>query len=135
MVWIQTGQDQESGLKLVYFSGASGFTHRFVQKLDVVGYRIPIHEDFELVEDEFLLILPTYGTPDRPVPPQVIKFLNEKQNRSLLRGVIGAGNTNFNQNYCRAAYKVSEKCRVPVLYKFELSGTPEDVNKVKDLII
>lgn len=75
---------------------------------------------------------PTYGAgPNRgAVPKQVIKFLNIESNRRHLVGVIGAGNTNFGEEYCRAAHKVAAKCNVPVLYRVELLGTPEDVEAV-----
>jgi protein involved in ribonucleotide reduction len=65
------------------------------------------------------------------VPRQVIKFLNNEENRSLLRGVIGAGNTNFGETYCLAADVVAAKCSVPVLYRFELMGTSDDVDRVQ----
>jgi protein involved in ribonucleotide reduction len=63
------------------------------------------------------------------VPKQVIRFLNDPQNRQLIRGVIGAGNTNFGDNYCMAGDIIAAKCRVPHLYRFELMGTPEDVSR------
>jgi len=48
-----------------------------------------------------VLLLPTYGGEkgERSIPPQVVKFLNDVRNRNLLRGVIGAGNTNFGTTY------------------------------------
>src|SRR5699024_11696963 len=50
----------------------------------------------------FTLVVPTYGfgRKDKVVPPQVIRFLNDPQNRKYLTGVVGAGNRNFNQDYC-----------------------------------
>jgi protein involved in ribonucleotide reduction len=45
--------------------------------------------------------------------------------------VIGAGNTNFGDNYCMAGDIIAAKCKVPHLYRFELMGTPEDVNRVQ----
>ena len=58
------------------------------------------------------------------VPKQVIAFLNNEHNRSLLRGVIAAGNTNFGAEFGYAGDVVSRKCGVPYLYRFELMGTP-----------
>lgn len=119
---------------LVYFSSASGNTHRFVTKLDREAMRIPLytHEPTILADEPFVLIVPTYGggTPKTAVPKQVIKFLNVPENRGLLRGVIGAGNTNFGRAYGLAADVIAAKCQVPVLYRFELFGTPEDVQNV-----
>ena len=121
---------------LIYFSSASGYTHRFMKKLDLDCVRIPLtNRDPRLVANEpFVLLLPTYGGEkgERSIPPQVVKFLNDVRNRNLLRGVIGAGNTNFGTTYCLAAIKIAAKCNVPLLYKFELMGTPEDVTRVRE---
>lgn len=125
-------------MKVVYFSGVSENTHRFVKKLNVDSERIPLRrtEPDLNVDFPFLLILPTYGfgEPEKTVPKQVIRFLNNPENRKHIVGVIGAGNTNFNTDYCRAAQVISEKCEVPWLYNFEILGTPEDVEKVQQLI-
>lgn len=81
-----------------------------------------------------VLVLPTYGAGPhtKAVPKQVIQFLNIKQNRDLIRGVIGTGNTNFGEAYGLAADIVSWKLKVPVLYKLEIFGTPEDVDAVRE---
>lgn len=119
---------------VVYYSSGSQYTHRFAEKLKHPSRRLPLltKSDTLLIDEPFVLITPTYGAGVNrgSVPKQVIKFLNVKANRDKLVGVIGAGNTNFGENYCRAAYTVAQKCEVPVLYRFELLGTPEDVEKV-----
>ena len=122
--------------RLIYFSSASGYTHRFAEKLGIDSVRIPLlARDPQLVATEpFVLLLPTYGGEkgERSIPPQVVKFLNDARNRNLLRGVVGAGNTNFGTTYCLAAIKIAAKCNVPLLYKFELMGTQEDVTRVRE---
>ena len=121
---------------LVYFSSASENTHRFVQRLGLPAERIPLHaaDGFLRVEEPYVLIVPTYGGGGAAgaVPRQVIAFLNDVHNRSLIRGVIAAGNTNFGAAYCIAGEIISAKCSVPYLYGFELLGTPEDVISVRD---
>ncbi|PTT60270.1 class Ib ribonucleoside-diphosphate reductase assembly flavoprotein NrdI [Arthrobacter sp. HMWF013] len=120
--------------QLIYFSSTSENTARFVSKLGREQARIPIHsKDAPLLATRpFVLVLPTYGGTggEGSVPKQVIRFLNNPQNRTLIRGVIGAGNTNFGDNYCMAADIIAAKCHVPRLYRFELMGTPEDVARV-----
>jgi protein involved in ribonucleotide reduction len=120
--------------QLIYFSSTSENTARFVSKLGREQARIPIHsKDAPLLATRpFVLVLPTYGGTggEGSVPKQVIRFLNNPQNRKLIRGVIGAGNTNFGDNYCMAADIIAAKCHVPRLYRFELMGTPEDVARV-----
>ena len=120
---------------LVYFSSKSENTHRFVGKLGLPAVRIPIAAQGEKLRMAcpYILLVPSYGggTAVGAVPRQVIHFLNDEHNRSLIRGVIAAGNTNFGAAYCIAGEIVSQKCQVPYLYRFELLGTPEDVAKVK----
>ncbi len=121
---------------LIYFSSVSGNTHRFVEKLGLPAQRIPLRsaEDPLVADEPFVLILPTYGggPHTKAVPKQVIKFLNDERNRKLIRGVIAAGNTNFGDAYGIAGDIVAQKCRVPHLYRFELFGTPEDVENVRN---
>jgi protein involved in ribonucleotide reduction len=82
----------------------------------------------------YILIVPTYGgnKEDKQIPEQVVDFLNLRVNRDLLRGVIGTGNTNFGETYCRAAELISAKVGVPLLYRVELLGTPHDVEQVTE---
>lgn len=119
---------------LIYFSSTSENTRRFVEKLGIDAARIPLYaKDAPLIATEpYVLVVPTYGGTggEGSVPKQVIRFLNNPQNRALIRGVIGAGNTNFADNYCMAGDIIAAKCQVPHLYRFELMGTPEDVQRV-----
>ena len=125
---------------VVYFSSASRNTARFIAgcHLDDEGvdvFRLPLRRgDPELqVRERYVLVLPTYGggTPERAVPPQVKTFLNDPANRKWIRGVVASGNTNFGAYYCLAGYIVARKCHVPLLYTFELTGTPEDRQAVR----
>lgn len=121
---------------LVYFSSTSENTHRFVQRLGIPAHRIPVRpaDGFLRVDEPYVLVVPTYGGGNEggAVPRQVVKFLNDEHNRSLIRGVISAGNTNFGSAYCLAGEIVSTKCQVPDLYHFELLGTTEDVARVRE---
>ena len=122
-----------SGL-IVYWSSASENTHRFVMKLPFENVRIPVSPKDEMpaVRRPFVLVLPTYCDDDGNggVAKQVIRFLNDAENRSNIRGVIAAGNSNFGATFGIAGDIVSNKCQVPYLYRFELLGTEEDVANV-----
>ena len=125
---------------LVYFSSVSQNTARFIEKLELRAERIPLFasEPMLLVDEPFVLVTPTYGggqgrDEERgAVPKQVIRFLNVEQNRTLIRGVIAAGNTNFGDAFCAAGDIISRKCHVPHLYRLELFGTSEDVTRVSE---
>ncbi|MCS5724193.1 class Ib ribonucleoside-diphosphate reductase assembly flavoprotein NrdI [Herbiconiux sp. CPCC 203407] len=121
---------------LVYFSSVSGNTHRFVESLGRPASRIPIYAREEKLKATapYVLVLPTYGGGNGAgaVPKQVIHFLNDEENRSLIRGVIAAGNTNFGEAYCLAGDIVARKTGVPLLYRFEVFGTPDDREAVQN---
>ena len=125
---------------LVYFSSVSQNTARFIEKLGLRAERIPLFasEPMLLVDEPVVLVTPTYGggqgrDEERgAVPKQVIRFLNVEQNRTLIRGVIAAGNTNFGDAFCAAGDIISRKCHVPHLYRLELFGTSEDVTRVSE---
>ena len=121
---------------LVYFSSGSGNTQRFVEKLGLPATRLPIRASAAplTLEAPFVLICPTYsdGEGRGAVPKQVIALLNRPEARSLLRGVIGAGNRNFGAQFALAGSVIARKCRVPLLYKFELAGTQTDIVRIRD---
>lgn len=115
--------------QLAFYSTASGNTRRFVDTLSQPS--IEIGPDAQ-AREPFVLITPTYGDGEgrHSVPKPVIRFLNDPANRALLRGVIAGGNRNFGQFFAHAGKVIAAKCGVPVLYRFELSGTAEDTDRV-----
>jgi protein involved in ribonucleotide reduction len=124
-------------IDIVYFSNYSGNTKRFVEKLSGISIRIPIDHSSGgdiTVDREYVLFVPTYGggSERAAIPKQVRRFLNVESNRSLLRGVVGFGNTNFGDNFCKAADIISRKTGVPIVARVEIFGTEEDVTKVKE---
>lgn len=121
-------------IDIIYFSNVSNNTHRFISKLGLETniYRIPIKGEWDFTpEKPYVLITPTYGNASG-IPVQVGKFISKGKNRKMLAGVIGTGNENFGPDYARAGSAISNKCKVPLLYKLEMFGTTEDVMKVKE---
>ena len=118
-------------MHIVYFSSVTENTKRFVDKLHMSNTRIPIHGDPPRMWVPYVLITPSYGTGSRDLPPQVMRFLSDPDNRENLAGVIGSGNMNFGPLYGIAAKKIAEKCKVDLLYLFELQGNDTDVENVK----
>lgn len=130
-------------MRVVYFSSVSANTERLtraVQRLvpEVTFTRLPLRAgDVEVeVDAAYILITPTYGGGDGrgAVPKQVIRFLNNPENRRHLRGVIGTGNRNFGAAYGLAADVIADKCNVPVLTKVEVFGTPDDIDRIAHII-
>lgn len=124
-------------IDILYFSNYSGNTKRFVEKLDNSAVRIPIKWDKDnpvLASREYVIFVPTYGggSLSGTIPRQVREFLNIPENRERLRGVVGFGNTNFGDHFCKAADLISQKTGVPVIAKVEIFGTDDDVIKVKE---
>jgi len=124
---------------IVYFTTNSGNVGRFAKKItEFTTKRIPQStkeaENFT-VDEEFVLVVPTYlgGSADEPtVAKQITVFL--ENNKSLLRGVVGSGNTNYGKHYCKSARLVAEEHKVPILHLFEISGTIEDVQDVEERV-
>ena len=121
---------------IVYFSNYSGNTKRFVDKLDLNSIRIPISDSNDpiLVQNKFVLFVPTYGggNEGHAIPKQVRSFLNVASNRDKIIGVVGLGNTNFGEHYCKAAEMIAAKTGVPIIGKVEIFGTEEDVNTINE---
>jgi protein involved in ribonucleotide reduction len=124
-------------LDIVYFSNYSGNTKRFVEKLNGNTTRIPIDWDSDnpiTVTNGYVLFVPTYGggSERSAVPRQVRHFLNIPGNREMLRGIVGLGNTNFGEHFCKAAEIISGKTGVPIIARVEIFGTSEDVQRVQE---
>lgn len=127
-------------LDIVYFSNYSGNTKRFVEKLSD-GFnnviRIPIDWNGDnpiIVSSRYVLFVPTYGggSEKSAISRQVRHFLNIPQNRQLLSGIVGLGNTNFGEHFCKAAEIISGKTGVPIIARVEIFGTSEDVQRVQE---
>lgn len=94
------------------------------------------------MNEPYVLVCPTYGggasishENSRPVPKQVIRFLNNEHNRGLIRAVISGGNSNFGADFGKAGDVISAKCKVPYVYRFELMGSDEDVKICREGLI
>ena len=124
-------------IDIVYFSNYSGNTKKFVERLgENEAIRIPIdwRSGSVTVDQPYVLLVPTYGGGEgrAAIPRQVRSFLNIRENRALLRGVVGFGNTNFGEHFCKAADLISAKTGVPVIARVEIFGTEDDVKTVKE---
>lgn len=105
---------------LVVWSSKTGNVKRFISKLGIKNIEL---QDYLIINEPFVII--TYTTGFGLVPQKVIDFL--ENNHFYLRGVASSGNRNWHNNFALAADKISQKYGVPIIHKFELSGTNKDV--------
>nr|WP_211747920.1 class Ib ribonucleoside-diphosphate reductase assembly flavoprotein NrdI [Paenibacillus sp. Marseille-Q4541] len=108
---------------IVVYDSLTGNIERFIKKLKNFEC-IRITEDMR-INKPFVLLTYTIGFGE--VPKSVSKFLSN--NDQYLKGVAGSGNMNWGAFYCGAAERISKYYNVPLIHKFELSGTMNDVDK------
>ncbi|ANY67707.1 ribonucleotide reductase assembly protein NrdI [Paenibacillus sp. BIHB 4019] len=109
---------------IVYYS-LTGNVVRFVAKTKRRALQLPLDER---INEPYVIVTPTTGF--GCVPAQVERFLGE--NSALLRGVAASGNVNWGANYGKAADIIAAKYHVPIIGRFELAGTDEDVRKFNE---
>jgi len=107
---------------LVVYDSKTGNVKRFVRKLGLPAMQI--HDSLKL-DEPFVLV--TYTTGFGQVPERVSAFLCE--NHSRLRGVAASGNRNWGDRFARSADLIALRYEVPVIGKFELSGTMGDAER------
>ncbi|PGF18852.1 class Ib ribonucleoside-diphosphate reductase assembly flavoprotein NrdI, partial [Bacillus thuringiensis] len=83
-----------------------------------------------VLDEDFILI--TYTTGFGNVPERVLDFL--ERNNEKLKGVSASGNRNWGDMFGASADKISNKYEVPIVSKFELSGTNNDVEYFKERV-
>lgn len=106
---------------LVYYTSLSGNVRRFLARLP---------KDFEardiktnpVANEPFIFVTYTFGFGQ--VPAQAAKWLNENGRHMI--GVASSGNRNWGDNFAKAGDLIARKYDVPLLLKFELSGTAQN---------
>ncbi|KXZ22423.1 class Ib ribonucleoside-diphosphate reductase assembly flavoprotein NrdI [Bacillus nakamurai] len=112
---------------IITYESKTGNVKRFAQavqrKLNFDTIEIT---DGLIVEEEFIHITYTIGFGE--VPEKTLNFINKNKNK--IKGVAVSGNKVWGDNYGLAGDKLSTMFQVPLLLKFELSGTKQDVQKI-----
>ncbi len=107
-------------IPLIVYDSMTGNVQRFVSKLTHKSVKISKNL---IVNSPYILITYTIGYGQ--IPSSTKEFLN--RNSFFLMGVASSGNKNWGSNYARSADLVSIKYSVPIVHKFELSGTEKDL--------
>lgn len=121
---------------IIYHSTKTGYTERFVFKLDHPE-KIKISNGL-IVDKPYILIVPTYANADgtKALQKPIINFLNA--NHQHIAGVVAGGNRNFGKYFGYAGDVIKHKCNVEILHKFELDGNDYDVEitnkKIKNIL-
>lgn len=105
---------------LIIYDSMTGNVKRFVEKTLLKSTQLCSEM---IVNEPFILVTYTIGIGE--VPNKVATFV--ENNREHLVAVAASGNRNWGYNFARSADIISKKYSVPILLKFELSGTTKDV--------
>ncbi len=121
-----------------YYSSASGLVRAFAERLDRPAFNLAVREHRRSeVDGPWVLLTPSYKTGNEAndtIPEGVRRFLRSAHNRRLLVGVMGSGNRNFGRYFQHAAREIAARSGRPVLFEFELAGTPWDVAEARRLL-
>ncbi|WP_019137821.1 class Ib ribonucleoside-diphosphate reductase assembly flavoprotein NrdI [Cellulomonas massiliensis] len=121
-----------------YYSSASGLVRAFAERLGRPAFNLAEREHRRSeVDGPWVLLTPSYKTGNEAndtIPEAVRRFLRSAANRRRLVGVMGSGNRNFGRYYQHAAREIAARSGRPVLFEFELSGTPWDVQECRRIL-
>ena len=112
---------------LVVYASKTGNVKRFVGKTGLDSLQI----SKELIINE-KYVLVTYTTGFGAVPEEVSAFL--KKNSKSLVGVVASGNRNWGDMFGASADEISKQYGVPVLMKFEMSGTNKELDLFREIM-
>ena len=107
----------------VYYDSKTGNVQRFIDKIKKERPEwsfVKISGDMEISENGHLV---TFTTNFGEIPDTTEKFLENENNRKYIKSVSSSGNMNWGTLFGKAADKIEQTYGIPVLMKFELSGT------------
>lgn len=113
---------------IIYYDSKTGNVQRFVDKIKVKRENwkfIKITQEMLIEEDGHFI---TFTTKIGEVPESTSQFLNNENNVKYIKSVSSSGNMNWGVHFAKASNKINEKYNIPILMKFELSGTQNQVD-------
>ena len=115
----------------IAFYSITGQTKKFVIKTGLQAHEITNEFPQYDMREKFILITPSYQD---CMMDSLVDFLNYRDDKQNLVGLIGSGNRNFNDLFAQTAKKLSVTLNVPILYLLEFSGTAKDVQNVRNIV-
>lgn len=118
---------------LIAYDSLTGNVKRFITKVskDSPSLKVVNVNDNPIINEKFILVTYTIGFGN--VPATTEKFLNE--NHKNLIAVASSGNLVWGNNFGKSGDIISQQYGVPLIIKFELSGTTKDVEKFTQEVI
>ncbi|WP_156300368.1 class Ib ribonucleoside-diphosphate reductase assembly flavoprotein NrdI [Streptobacillus canis] len=114
----------------IYYDSLTGNVERFICKIKEI-------EDFDFVKISSKTIvekeghLVTFTTGFGEVSKSTDFFLCNNENYKKIKTVTSSGNMNWGKNFAKAGELIQDKFGIKYIFRFELSGT---LNDVKDYI-
>ncbi|HZH55399.1 MAG TPA: class Ib ribonucleoside-diphosphate reductase assembly flavoprotein NrdI [Sphingobacteriaceae bacterium] len=111
-------------MERIYYDSRTGNVARFIEKVkEATGWEFcKIDADQQVFERGHLI---TFTTRFGEIPESTRQFLTHSG--SYMDSVSSSGNRNWGRNFGVAADQISTNYGIPIVLKFELSGTQDDV--------
>ena len=118
-------------MEWIYYDTKTGNVERFIQKVaQLTGWQVQKIQPGMTAEHEGHLV--TFTTRFGEVPETTRNFLQHAG--PCLRSVSSSGNRNWGRNFGLAGDRIAAEYGLPLAFKFELSGTMDDVKEFIDII-
>lgn len=120
---------------VIAYDSRTGNVERFIKKMkkevedrnsDKFSWKFYKVEEDLILDEDFHFI--TFTTNFGEVPLKTKIFVGK--NYEKMQSVSSSGNMNWGTMYGRAANRIKKDYDIPILMKFELSGTRNDVEKI-----
>lgn len=111
----------------IYYDSKTGNVERFVQKMKKLRpeWNYVKIDPYLQIENEGHFL--TFTTKIGQIPETTFNFLKNGKNKEYLKSVSSSGNRNWGVHFAEAANKIEKEYNIPLLMKFELSGTNTEV--------
>src|SRR5690606_798695 len=126
-----TKNQADFGMEWIYYDSKTGNVERFIKKVaELTGWKTQKIEPGMTAEHEGHLV--TFTTRFGEIPESTQRFLQHAG--AYLHSVSSSGNRNWGKNFGLAGDKIAAQYGLPLAFKFELSGTMEDVKQFIEII-
>lgn len=106
----------------------TGNVRDFVERTGMDSEELNPSNPYIEVDEDYIIVVPSYVG---YLNADIVDFIEHKDNKSHLLGFVGSGNRNFGEDFCWNAVQLAEIYSKPLIFKFEVSGTDEDIEDFK----